>query len=153
MVGASLPFGKHRGQPLSAVPVSYLRWLAGTADNLDPWLRLHVQAALKERGERFLPAAAVLADLEELIAEAVDADDRINHASAGLLTDCVLVSFEQLRQRHGIGQQTELVVPARDASGGRRLQPPEKPRRAPPPPPRAFPPPPRRVAAEGRASA
>jgi hypothetical protein len=120
VVAATLPFGKHRGRDLRDVPLSYLRWAIGTCD-LDPWTRQHVQAELQRRGTRFLPAAAVLADLEELIAEAVDADARITHAAAGLLTDCVLVAFEQLRAKHGIGQETELVInPAQRPAWGER---------------------------------
>jgi hypothetical protein len=113
MVSPLLPFGKHQGQPIDSVRTSYLRWLL-TCENLDPWLRWHVQAELQARGERFLPAAAVLGDLEDLIAEAVDADGRIDLAGAALLSDCVLVAFEQLRQRHRIGRETELHVPARN---------------------------------------
>jgi hypothetical protein len=76
-------------------------------------LRWRVQLELKARGERYLPAAVVLGDLEELIAEAVDADGRIGHGPAGLLSDCVMVAFDRLRERHGIGRETELVIPAR----------------------------------------
>jgi hypothetical protein len=108
-----LHFGKFKDSCISAVPTNYLRWVLASCERLDPWLRWRVQLELKARGERYLPAAVVLADLEELIAEAVDADGRIGHGPAGLLSDCVLTAFERLRERHGIGRETELVVPAR----------------------------------------
>src|SRR5262245_47769431 len=116
----ALPFGKFKGQPLNTVMTSYLRWLLNSADNLDPWLRWHIQREPQDRGERFLPAAAVLSDLEELIAEALDDDWMIDHEQAGLLSDCVLVAFERLRQRHGTGSETELVTAARRPSAERR---------------------------------
>src|SRR5262249_1721155 len=118
--------GKHKGRALSDVPSGYLKWLLSGCDNLQPWLRELVREELRTRGARFLPAVVVLNDLENLIAEAVDADWRIDHEAAGRLSDCVLLPFEQLRQLHAIGDASELVIvpPRRDArwpgaSGGR----------------------------------
>jgi Putative quorum-sensing-regulated virulence factor len=34
---ATMPFGRYRGQPLSALPLDYLEWLLGVASS--PWLR------------------------------------------------------------------------------------------------------------------
>jgi hypothetical protein len=113
MLDPTLTFGKHRGRALRDVPTGYLRWLLSGCDNITQWLREEVREELRRRGSRFLPADLVLADLENLIAEAVDADWRIDHAEAALLSDCVLVAFEQLRQQYEIGAETELTVPAR----------------------------------------
>lgn len=44
----TMPFGKHRGLPLSAIPLDYLRWL--TTIELQPRLREAVAAELEARG-------------------------------------------------------------------------------------------------------
>jgi len=46
------PFGKHRGQPLSAIPVTYLLWML-SMDNLDPGLRIAVRDQAMENGMPF----------------------------------------------------------------------------------------------------
>jgi hypothetical protein len=46
-----MPFGKHRGQPLTDIPTSYLAWAVRTCD-LSEWLREAVVAELKRRGVR-----------------------------------------------------------------------------------------------------
>ena len=43
-----MPFGKHRGAPLSAIPVDYLRWLITI--EIKPWLRAEVEAEIAARG-------------------------------------------------------------------------------------------------------
>ncbi len=49
-----MPFGKHRGTPLSEIPTDYLRWLVSI--DLRPWLRaavldeLNLRAASRSRG-------------------------------------------------------------------------------------------------------
>ena len=45
----TLPFGRHKGQPLGTVPTSYLTWLAGTV-KLSTGLRNAVAAELVRRG-------------------------------------------------------------------------------------------------------
>jgi hypothetical protein len=109
MATVTLPFGKHRGKPLADIPRSYLSWALNTCD-LDPFLAWHVQAELRRRGERFLPAAAVLAELEELLTVAVSEDPGLTHAVAACVSDHVLLAFERLRAMHGIGTETELVI-------------------------------------------
>ena len=37
-VSSVMPFGKHKGLPLSEVPSDYKRWLLGKGD-IDPYLR------------------------------------------------------------------------------------------------------------------
>jgi hypothetical protein len=44
---ARMPFGRHRGRPLSAIPTDYLHWLK-TIDT-EPWLRNAVEAELLRR--------------------------------------------------------------------------------------------------------
>jgi hypothetical protein len=44
-----LPFGRHRGEPLSSVPTDYLAWLARTVP-LSSGLRGAVAAELQRRG-------------------------------------------------------------------------------------------------------
>jgi hypothetical protein len=113
-----LTFGKHAGRPLTDVPADYLRFLLG-CDRLDPWLRPRVREELGRRGERYVPASAVLADLEETLTARVSEDEALSHEVAGRVSDHVLDAFEEVRQRHGIGSETELVIPAR----GERHQP------------------------------
>jgi hypothetical protein len=112
-MAAFLPCGKWRGRPLADVPTGYLRWAVGGMDTLDPWTRDAVRQELRRRGARFLPAAVVLDDLEEILTERVSEDPALPHAAAGLVSDHVLSAFEELRQRHEIGQETELVVAPR----------------------------------------
>jgi hypothetical protein len=106
---AIMLFGKHREKSLADLPVSYLRWLAKC--DLDDWLERCVRAELSRRGERFVDAAAVVADIEEGGTRLVSGDDRIGHDDAGRLCDHLLSAFETVRRRHGIGAGTELVLP------------------------------------------
>src|SRR5262249_6883441 len=108
----TLPFGKHQGHRITDVPHGYLKWLLN-ADAAEPWLRAEVRAELRRRGERFVPAYGVLADLEETLTAAVAAADDPPHEDAGVVADHILDTFEEVRQRHGRGEQTELFVPAR----------------------------------------
>jgi hypothetical protein len=112
-VSVVLKFGRHRGKPLEKVTTSYLRWLVSGCDRLDGQLLRHARAELERRGDRYLPADAVLDDLEDLIAQEIDADPRIDHEAAALLSDAVLVAFERLRRHYGVGSETDLVVPGR----------------------------------------
>lgn len=48
---ATMPFGKHRGQPLDEIEENYLRWLL-TLENLSEWLRRAVEEEVEERRER-----------------------------------------------------------------------------------------------------
>src|SRR5262245_55294851 len=72
MVTASMPFGKHRGQRIADLNTNYLRWVLRECVNLDPFLHWQIESELCERGERYLSAAVVLSELEELIAAAID---------------------------------------------------------------------------------
>lgn len=117
-----LPFGKWRGRLLNDVPLSYLKWMLSECNAAEPWLVAAVRAEVSARGERFLDAAAVLADLEEALTEAVSDDDELPHWVASRLTDHALTAFEAVRTRHGIGSSTELVVPARSERQSACLQ-------------------------------
>jgi Putative quorum-sensing-regulated virulence factor len=46
--GAVIPFGKHRGEKLSDVPLEYLKWFA-TIDTLKPELKQAVKEAIESR--------------------------------------------------------------------------------------------------------
>ena len=108
----TMPWGKYRGEALDAIPQGYLRWLLN-ADAAEPWLRQAVRQELRRRGERFVRADAVLADLEDTLTAAVAEDDALDHETAGRVADHVLDTFEQVRERHGLGPETELYRPAR----------------------------------------
>jgi hypothetical protein len=45
----TLPFGKHKGQPLSSVPGSYLWWLLEDCDSLSDDLRVVIEVELRSR--------------------------------------------------------------------------------------------------------
>jgi DNA polymerase III epsilon subunit-like protein len=45
----SLPFGKHRGRPIDAVPTDYLEWLVKAATSISDDARLTVKAELERR--------------------------------------------------------------------------------------------------------
>jgi hypothetical protein len=110
MYTPSLPCGQWAGQPLADVPTSYLRWVVACMDRLDDWLRHEVKQELRRRGERSLPAALVLADLEEILNRRVSEDPLLDHEVAGIVSDHLLEAFEELRDRHGVGDVTELVL-------------------------------------------
>jgi hypothetical protein len=119
MYSPVLPCGKYKGRALSAIPTHYLRWALAGMESLDEWTRDEVRQELRRRGERFLPAAQVLDDLEQLLTEKVSEDDRLDHETAGIVSDLLLEAFETLRFCHGVGDATELVIapPSRDARG------------------------------------
>jgi hypothetical protein len=105
----TIPWGKHRGKPLGVIPRSYLRWLVGL-DSLAPELRSAIKTELGRRGQRFCPAERVLADLEEEITAAISNDPAIDHATAAVVGDIIMATFTLVCERHGIGQQTELMI-------------------------------------------
>jgi hypothetical protein len=108
-----LTFGKHAGRLLTDVPTGYLRFLLG-CDRLDPWLRPLVKEELCRRGERYVPASDVLADFEEVLTARVSEDEALTHDVAGRVSDHVMEAFEEVRQRHMIGEDTELSIAPRD---------------------------------------
>jgi hypothetical protein len=112
MVDAFMPFGKHRSTPIVRLPTGYLRWLLTGCNNLDCWLAGHIQDELQARGERYLPAADVLEDLEDEVAARLDRADDMDHDIAGQVGDILLEAFDAIRRRHRIGRETELHVPA-----------------------------------------
>lgn len=114
-----LTFGKWKNQPLVRVPTGYLRWCLAECHQLDPWARSLVQAELRRRGERYVNASAFVWDCEETLTAAIASDPAIDLDTAGALADHVMTAFEEVRRRHGIGQETELVIPA-DRSADRR---------------------------------
>lgn len=58
---ARFPFGKYRGQPVSAATTNYLLWIIRNVD-LDPGLRAAVIGELRDRHEQRLADAAEFAD-------------------------------------------------------------------------------------------
>ena len=112
MYALRLRRGKHAGQELSAVPLSYLRWML-KEEAEEPWFLAHVRAEVGRRGQRFLEAAAVLFVLEEALVEAISEDDTLPEWEAAALCDHVLEVFAAVRKHYGIGEATELLVPAR----------------------------------------
>jgi hypothetical protein len=114
-----LHFGRHAGEPLWAVPTRYLRWLLSGCDRLDDRLRQAVKQELRRRGERYVSAAAVLADLEELVTARVSEDWRLDHETAGVVSDHLLDAFEELRSKWDIGSTTELTIVGARRNGNR----------------------------------
>ena len=106
-----LYFGKHKGELLTTVPTRYLRWLQGL-DNLDAALARAVKAELSSRGERYLPAAVVLDDIEDAIVEVLSRQWAVGDNEAAVMGDVVMEAFDDVRKKHKIGRQTQLVVPA-----------------------------------------
>jgi hypothetical protein len=67
----TMPFGKHKGQPLSTVPRGYLRWLRANVD-IDDWLQVAVDAILDG------PPIPEIKTIDELVGEVVkDADSQL----------------------------------------------------------------------------
>jgi len=48
---ATMPFGRHKGRELAALPKDYLTWLAANVD-LRPQLAQRVRLELQKRGQR-----------------------------------------------------------------------------------------------------
>ena len=114
---ATMPFGRHRGTAVADLPRSYLKWLLTGCDNLQPVLERAVRDALAQHGERYVPAVEVLSDLEEELNIAISSDDGIPFDLAGRITDHWMIVVELVKERHAIGDQTELMVPARRGGG------------------------------------
>ena len=89
MITVTIPFGKHRGQSLDRIPLSYLKWLQNNAD-LDWWLAGEIKAELARRGVRSVDAGLVLADLEEELYARISEDDDVDFALAGKVSDHVM---------------------------------------------------------------
>jgi hypothetical protein len=68
---------------------------------------------LCRRGERYVPASAVLADVEETLTALVSEDEALTHEVAGRVSDHVMEAFTEVRQQYGIGAETELVIALR----------------------------------------
>lgn len=111
MYATVLWFGKYRGMRLDQVSKGYLNWLL-SCDNLEPWFREQVKGELASRGERFIPATPVLAQLQDSIEECL-CDEVLDPEESARVNDRVLDVFDAARQRYGIGPNTELTVPGR----------------------------------------
>lgn len=112
MVPGRLSFGKYRGRPIGEVPDGYLRWCLANVTDLRPAVEILIRGELARRGERYADAALVLADLEETLTARVSEDWEISHEAAGQLTDHVMEAFDEVRERHGIGDGTVLLIQA-----------------------------------------
>lgn len=107
-----LGFGKHKGRRLDQVPRGYLKWIIN-ADDMPFSLRQAARNELQRRGERCLPAATVIADIEDELAKLLCEDEALDDGTCASVSDHVLEAFEAVRRRHGIGAETELFVPPR----------------------------------------
>jgi hypothetical protein len=110
MYSTTLPCGKWRGYPLADVPTHYLKWALNGMDRLDDWTRDEVRQELRRRGERYAPAGLVLADLEETLTARISEDPLLDFAVAAIVSDHVLLAFEEVRDRHGVVADTQLVL-------------------------------------------
>ena len=45
----TMPFGKHKNQPISQVPASYLTWILSSCETADEDLRFYIQQELEAR--------------------------------------------------------------------------------------------------------
>jgi hypothetical protein len=50
-----MPWGQHKGAPLSAIPESYLLWVAYEAGATRPWLKQAIQSELDRRNQQDHP--------------------------------------------------------------------------------------------------
>jgi hypothetical protein len=107
---AVLSFGKHLGRPLSQVPTGYLKWTLTSCDSLDHWTRAAVKAELGKRGQKYVSADVVLADLEERITSAVVDDDDIDFGTAALVSDHLMAIFQEVRAKYEIVSETEMML-------------------------------------------
>ena len=118
-----MPFGRHKGTRLSALPSTYLKWCLGNLDELEPRLSAAIREEVDRRGVRFVPADPVLFDLEENLTARVADDPAIAHEDAGRLADHLLEAFEDTRRKFGIGGETEFIIdpkrPAWEMRAGR----------------------------------
>jgi len=105
-----MPWGEHKGKAICDVPRSYLTWMRGLED-LAPELAAQVQSELRRRGERHVDAGTVIGDLDEEMTKRIAEDPEVSHEVAGRVNDHWLDVVEEIRQRHGIGEETTLVIP------------------------------------------
>ncbi len=107
-----MPWGEHEGKAICDVPRSYLVWLRGR-EWLDPELAALVRSELRRRGERHLDAALIVSELEEALTQRIAEDPDLSHAVAGRVNDHWMETVQEVCLRHGIGEETELVIPKR----------------------------------------
>lgn len=114
-----MPFGKFKGKPVADVSTSYLRWALAECE-MGSGLTRAIREELERRGERYVSAPEVFADLEECLTVGVSSDPDLDHATAGVLCDHVLDTFQVIREKYGITQVTELVIAGRPVAGNWR---------------------------------
>jgi hypothetical protein len=58
-----MPFGKHRGKPLSEIPIQYLAWVLENCVNASPYLREEIRRILSAEAESTVKQADALCSL------------------------------------------------------------------------------------------
>lgn len=101
-----LRFGKHKGKRLRDVSAAYLDWLLKSVD-LQPPLANAVKLELGRRGKRFVDAAEVLEELEQLLEQRIADDPAIDHQDAGAVNDAVMLAFADIRAKYGIREEPQ----------------------------------------------
>ncbi len=99
-----LPFGKFKGQQISETPTHWLRWAYKTCD-LDESLKEAIRRELEKRKIRLLEpseVAEILTEIEEELVELISGDMEIDHTEAGVITDHIMLVFDEFRQKHKI---------------------------------------------------
>jgi hypothetical protein len=64
---ATMPWGKFKGKPLSAIDDAYLTWVLHEAEAAKPWLKQAVEAELSRRGCAEDPSPGAVVHVKEIV--------------------------------------------------------------------------------------
>lgn len=110
----TMPFGKHKGQPLAEVPTDYLRWLTGLDDLREPlYSAAHAELDRREDDDtpiftttRSCPAPDLA---EELVGAGLRSLARRHHPDAGGTDD-------DMQQINAVTEWLRSLIPGRPPS-------------------------------------
>lgn len=98
------PVGKHKGTPVSKLPLHFLKWVLKEGD-FEAHLMEAVRSELGRRGKTFVDARPVLDDLEQDIEARISDDPLIDPDQTGRITDHLMLGFDAIRHKFNLGER------------------------------------------------